>query len=262
MLTQPAAAARDIDLLYKIYLGGFNIIELKVDIGFRPSAYEFAARAKSVGMIGRMFPWWMKAYSKGHFSDGAVAPVSSGQRNNWRGKDRFIDLKFANGVAKIDRILPKPEADNREPVPVEMRTGVVDLASAIIALIRNMDNGQPCRAQMPVFDGRRRYDLIAVPDGSDNLRPSGHTPYSGETVNCRLSIEKKVGFKRTDESGWKDKKRSARVWMARALGNVPPLPVRLTINTRLGAVVAHLNSASVETAGKTIRLIRATPLDR
>ena len=257
LLSQPAGAVtRDIDLLYKIYVGGFHVIDLDVDIGLNSREYKFDAKVKSVGMIGRMFPWWMKAYSRGEISKAAVTPVSAGQHNNWRGKDRFIDLKFADGIARIDRIAPRPETDDRDRVPVEMRTGVMDLTSAIIALIRNMDAGRPCQAQMPVFDGRRRYDLIAVPDGSDRLRPSGYTPYTGKTVNCRLSIDKKAGFKKNDDSGWNDGDRSARVWMGKAFGDVPPVPVRLTINTPLGSVIAHLNAASVESGGRRIRLER------
>ena len=258
LLSQPAgAAARDVDLFYKIYVGGFHVVDLNVDIGLRQSDYEFAAKVSTVGMIGRMFPWWMKAYSNGAIDDATVTPARAGQQNNWRGKDRFIDLKFTDGVANIDRIVPEPETDDRDRVPVEMRTGVMDLTSAIIVLICNMDAGQPCQAQLPVFDGRRRYDLIAQPDGSENLRPSGYTPFAGETVNCLLSIDRKAGFKKNDDSGWNDRKRSARVWMAKAFGDVPPVPVRLTINTPLGSVIAHLNAASVETDGRKVKLKRA-----
>ena len=166
LLSQPVSAVqRDVDLMYKIYVGGFHVIDLDVDIGLNRTDYEFAAKVESVGMIGRMFPWWMKAYSRGEISDRTVTPVIAGQWNNWRGKDRFIDLKFIDGVANIHRISPKPETDDRDRVPIDMRTGVMDLTSAIILLIRNMDAGHPCQAQMPVFDGRRRYDLIAKPDG-------------------------------------------------------------------------------------------------
>ena len=255
LLSQPVSAGqRDVDLMYKIYVGGFHVIDLDVDIGLNRTDYEFAAKVESVGMIGRMFPWWMKAYSRGEISDRTVTPVIAGQWNNWRGKDRFIDLKFIDGVANIHRISPKPETDDRDRVPIDMRTGVMDLTSAIILLIRNMDAGHPCQAQMPVFDGRRRYDLIAKPDGVDRLRPSGYTPYAGETVNCRLAIAKKAGFKKNDDSGWNDGDRSARVWMAKPFGDVPPVPVRLTINTPLGSVIAHLNAAAVESNGRKIKL--------
>ena len=257
LLSQPAgAASRDVDLHYKIYVGGFHVVDLNVDIGLNARAYKFDAKVEAVGMVGRMFPWWMKAYSRGEISDAVVTPVSAGQQNSWRGKERFIDLTFVDGVARIDRIVPKPESDDRDRVPVAMRTGVTDLTGAIVALIRNMDAGRPCEAQLPVFDGRRRYDLIAVPDGNDKLRPSGYTPYAGETVNCVLSIDMKAGFKKTDDSGWNDRGRSARVWMAKAFGDVPPLPIRLTVNTPLGSVIAHLNAASVESGGRKIKLQR------
>ena len=249
LLSQPVSAGqRDVDLMYKIYVGGFHVIDLDVDIGLNRTDYEFAAKVESVGIIGRMFPWWMKAYSRGEISDATVTPVIAGQRNNWRGKDRFIDLKFIDGVANIHRISPKPETDDRDRVLIDMRTGVMDSTSAIILLIRNMDAGHPCQAQMPVFDGRRRYDLIAKPDGVDRLRPSGYTPYAGETVNCRLAIAKKAGFKKT--MIWLERRRSQRTrWMAKLFGDVPPVPVRLTINTPLGSVIAHLNAAAVELMG-------------
>ena len=249
-----SAATRGVDLFYKIYIGGFHVIDLDVDIGLAPTEYDVAARVKSVGMVGRMFPWWMKAYSRGEISDSTVRPVSAGQQNNWRGKDRFIDLKFSDGVAEIDRIVPRPETDDRDRVPLEMRKGAVDLTSAIIALIRGMEAGRPCEAQVPVFDGRRRYDLVVTPDGGEKLRRSGYTPFVGDTVNCRLSIDKKAGFKKNDDSGWNDRDRSARVWMGKAFGDVPPVPVRLTLNTPLGSLVAHLNAASLEADGRKVEL--------
>ena len=203
-----------------------------------------------------MFPWWRKAYSRGKISEAGVKPMVAGQRNSWRGKDRFIDLKFADGVAIIDRISPEPKTDDRAKVPFEMRVGVMDLASAIISIFRKMDVGQSCRAQMHVFAGRRRYDLMVAPDGNDIIKPSGYTPYIGGTVNCRLTIDKKAGFKKTDKSGWNDRERSARIWMGKPFGDVPPVPVRLTINTPLGFVIAHLNGAAVESEGRRTKLKR------
>jgi hypothetical protein len=255
LLAQPAHAAdSDVDLAYKIYVGGFHVMDLKVGIGFAAKAYDVAANAKTSGMIGRMFPWSMKAYSRGNMSAQAVQPVSAGQQNNWRGKNRYIDLKFTDGIASIERIAPKPETDDRDSVPVALRTGVVDLTSAILAIIRKMDTDQVCKAEMPVFDGRRRYDLIVKPDGQEKLRPSGYTPYVGDTVNCRLSIDKKAGFKKTDKSGWNKGERSARVWMGKAFGDVPPVPVRLTVDTPIGNLIAHLSAATYRNGVKNLRL--------
>ena len=255
LFAQPAASETwDVDLSYKIYVGGFNVADLKIDMDLATGKYDIAARVQTTGMVGRLFPWWMKAYSRGAIAGQGVMPVTAGQRNNWKGKERYIDLTFKDGVAEIDRIVPKPETDDRDRVPEAMRTGVVDLASAIVAIIRKMDSSQPCEAEVSVFDGRRRYDLVVKPDGAEKLRASGYTPFVGETVNCLLSIRKKAGFKKNDDSGWNDRDRSARVWMGKAFGNVPPVPVRLTLNTPLGSLIAHLSAATYTSGDTSIKL--------
>lgn len=254
----PAAAAeqRDVDLSYKIYVGGFHVAALQIDMDLATSKYDIAAQVKTTGLVGRMFPWWMKAYSRGKIVGAGVLPVSAGQKNTWRGRERYIDMKFADGVARIERIAPKPNNDDRDGVPAEMRTGVLDLASAIISIIRRMDSAEPCAVEVPVFDGRRRYDLVSVPDGSGKLKPSGYTPFVGETVNCIVSVRKKAGFKKNDDSGWNDKGRAARVWMGKAFADVPPVPVRLTLDTPLGDLIAHLSAAEYVSGGKTVKLGR------
>lgn len=255
--TRAAAVEKSaVDLRYKIYVGGFHIADIKLDLDLAPENYDIAAKVQTSGMVGRMFPWWMQAYSKGQIVGAGVMPVTAGQRNSWKGRERYIDMRFKDGVARIERIAPKPDSDDREAVPEAMRTGVVDLASAIVSIIRKMDNNDNCAAQVAVFDGRRRYDLIARPDGVEKLRPSGYTPYVGDTVNCELWIRKRSGFKKTDKSGWNDEGRKARVWLGKAFADVPPVPIRLTLNTPLGGLVAHLSAASHNAGGKLEKLGR------
>jgi hypothetical protein len=251
---QSATGQRAVDLSYKIYVGGFHVADISVDLDLAPENYDIAAKVKTSGMVGRMFPWWMQAYSKGQIFGAGVMPVSAGQRNSWKGRERFLDMKFTDGVARIERIAPKPETDDRDKVPEAMRTGVVDLASALVSIIRKMDGDDTCSAQVAVFDGRRRYDLIAKPDGVEKLRPNGYTPFVGDTVNCELRIRKKVGFKNNDDSGWNDGDRSARVWMGKAFADVPPVPVRLTLDTPFGDLVAHLSAASHTSDGEKVKL--------
>jgi hypothetical protein len=248
---QSATGQSAVDLSYKIYVGGFHVADISVDLDLAPENYDIAAKVKTSGMVGRMFPWWMQAYSKGQIVGVGVMPVSAGQRNSWKGRERFLDMKFTGGVA---RIVPKPETDDRDKVPEAMRTGVVDLASALVSIILKMDGDDTCSAQVAVFDGRRRYDLIAKPDGVEKLRPNGYTPFVGDTVNCELRIRKKVGFKNDDDSGWNDGDRSARVWMGKAFADVPPVPVRLTLDTRFGDLVAHLSAASHTSDGEKVKL--------
>ncbi len=249
LCTEPAGAlARDADvgLYYKVLVGGFHVGDLHFDIVLRPRKFDVEANIRSTGMIGRIFPWSMKAYSNGEFAyGGGVNPVAAGQTNNWRGKERFIDLSFENGIARVKRIQPTPEADDRDRVSEELRTGALDLTTAIMTIITRMDSKAECAAQIPVFDGRRRFDLVVEPDGADTLKPNRYSPFGGETVNCIVWMDKKAGFKNKDTSGWNDGERKGRVWMGRAFDYSPPVPVRLTFDTPFGALIAHLNRATI-----------------
>ena len=62
--------------------------------------------------------------------------------------------------------------------------------------------------------------------------------------------------KKNYDSGWNDKGRSARVWMGKAFGDVPPVPVRLTLDTPLGALIAHLSAAEYASGGQKVKLGR------
>jgi hypothetical protein len=69
-----------------------------------------------------------------------------------------------------------------------------------------------------------------------------------------LRIHKKIGFKKKDDSGWNDGDRSARVWMGKAFADVPPVPIRLTLDTPFGVLIAHLSAASHTVDEKKVRL--------
>mgnify|MGYP001357395345 CR=1 FL=1 len=258
---RPAEAERleavlENQLVYKIYVGGFHIINLDVGIQFEPSTYHVNARIKSVGTIERLFPWSMTAYSVGGFHETKIKPLTAGQENNWRGKKRYAYLKFEHGEVKIVHIRPKPRTDDREPVSKDMRRGTLDLMSAIIGLIARLHRNEPCDVMFRVFDGRRRYDLIAKSLGNKTLPVNRYTPFAGATTQCRLSINKIAGFKKTDNSDWKGLDRSARVWMGRPFVDVPPVPIRLMLETPIGGLVAHLTLATSTVGGKKRSLIK------
>ncbi|MEE2661835.1 MAG: DUF3108 domain-containing protein [Pseudomonadota bacterium] len=258
---RPAEAERPLavlenELVYKIYVGGFHIIGLDVGIKFEPSVYHVNATIKSVGTIEWLFPWSMMAYAVGGFHGTKVKPRTAGQENNWRGKKRYAHLKFEHGEVKIVRIRPKLRTDDREPVSEDMRRGTLDLMSAIIGLITRLHRNEPCDGMVRVFDGRRRYDLIAKSLGNKTLLENRYTPFVGPVVQCRLSINKIAGFKKTDSSDWKGLDRSARVWMGRPFVDAPPVPIRLRLETPIGGLVAHLTLATGTVGGKKRSLIK------
>lgn len=251
-----------LELYYKVYIGGFHALDLDVDIDLDPARYDVNAHFRTTGTVGSLLPWWMKAYSRGALVDGRVTPAEAGQKNTWRGRERYLDMTFRNGLAEISKIKPPPARDERDRVPPRMRRGVLDLASAILRAIRTIEDRGACAARIPVFDGRRRYDFVLEPEGRDTLRASRYSPFSGEALTCIASIDRKAGFKDFEdhdvyaEDGGRRHRydRRARVWMGAAFENLPPVPVRVSIDTRFGALYAHLNRATATRAGQRMRL--------
>jgi len=247
------------ELVYKIYVGGFHVIDLDVGVKFEPSTYHVKAKIKSVQTIDWLFPWAMTAYSRGGFDGTKVQPLIAGQENNWRGKKRYTHLKFEHGDVKIIRIKPKPRTGDREPVLENMRRGTLDLMTAIIDLITRLHRNESCNGEFRIFDGRRRYDLISKSLGSKTLRPNRYTPFVGAVVQCLVSINRIAGFKKTDNPDWKALDRSAMVWMGRPFDDLPPVPIRFMLETPFGGFVAHLNLATSTVGGKKRSLIKKNP---
>jgi hypothetical protein len=259
----PATApARDAGLHYKVYIGGFHVVDLDIAMDLAPGDYKVEARLKTIGMIGSMFPWTMKAHSNGRFDADKVVPAAAGQRSTWNGKPRFIEMRFDKGLPVVEEIKPLPNSDDRDPVPESVRKGALDLTSAILSLLTRMENGKPCMGKIPVFDGRRRFDLVAVADGPDRLRANRYSPYDGPAETCIVSMDPIAGFKKSDHGGWNDGDRKAHVWTASPFAGMPPVPVRITVDTPLGALIAHLNHASYRSGAQQAVLSHSSNVRR
>lgn len=256
------AKDRDAGLHYKVYIGGFHVVDLDIAMGLQPADYKVEARLKTIGMVGSMFPWTMKAHSNGRFDSDRVVPAAAGQRSTWNGKPRFIEMRFENDLPVIEEIKPLPNSDDRDPVPDAAKKGALDLTSAVLTLLTHMEKGKPCAGTIPVFDGRRRFDLVAVADGPDTLRANRYSPYEGPADTCIVRMEPIAGFKKTDHGGWNDGDRKAMVWTASPFDGMPPVPVRITVDTPLGALIAHLNHASYRSGAQQAVLSHSSSVRR
>lgn len=273
----PAAIAPElkVDLNYEVYFGGAHVAGLAVDIGLHSDVYVMKMHAKTVGFVGRLFPWWMKAYSRGRVAAYDVTPRQAGHHNQWRGKDRWIELQYSGADVVVASAQPKPAKDGRHAVPDDMRRDTIDLASAILRVSLLMEQGGTCSGNLPIFDGRRRYDMVVTHKVTESLKASRYSAFSGRADSCSVKMKRIGGFKRQeqeydDDRGeeaeyednlakarrWRNADRSASVWMGRLFTDTPPVPVRLELDTPFGALKAHLRQAEVDKDGTKRRIVR------
>jgi hypothetical protein len=123
--------------------------------------------------------------------------------------------------------------------------GTTDPLSAVLSVAGAIAVGRGCSETVPVFDGRRRYDLIFRAMGSRDLPPNAYSVFSGPAVQCQVTSRvlagnwRKSGGLASDD----EKKKPATLLLAPVVEGMPPVPVRLEGESRFGEVIMHLTSA-------------------
>jgi hypothetical protein len=241
-IATPAAATTGRGVLYyKVYFGGFAAAALEIDLQRSADDYRITTKMRTLGVIDQLFPWTLRSYSRGRLAGAEPRPTAAGQTSDWRGRVRRVDMRYADGRPIVERLAPVAERDDRTPIADEDLRGTVDLAGAILALSLDAEAGRECARLVPVFDGRRRYDLIAERVGVETIRRFGRPGLEPRALKCRLSMVRRAGYRRIGKRGGSDaKRRSTTIWLAPAGAGMPPLPMRVEIDTRWGLIIAHL----------------------
>jgi hypothetical protein len=235
----------DITLEYEAYFGGFHIASARTQIERAPDGYDVAARARARGMLDWYSGWRGTAESEGRlFEDGTVAPVQHRNEGVWDGGVRKRTLDFQDdGTVDVELIEEDDDDDDAvTEVPPDSIPGSVDPISAIMSLAELMRTGGTCDGTIPVYDGKRRYDLTVRKDGTRRFQPNDYTIFAGEAIACRVDFERIGGF-RVERSKYSRTARDRIVWVGKPFENAPPIPVRVDVGTNYGDLIIHLTAA-------------------
>ncbi len=237
-----------VGLDYKIYIGGLEALAANLTIASDPDRYDVEIKATTAGAIGRLFPWIIHIASKGNVVGDRLQPVEHIQRTNFQGKDRSTTLDYDGHGGFLDRkVVPDPGEDQRDPVPVEQTRDTLDIVSGVLAGLRNVERTGSCDGRVPVFDGRRRFDLIYSDDGHEKLDPSDVAPFGGDTLKCAVKVEPVAGFWRKNQKKFFTRKVNGEdevvpieVYIARVGAAHMDVPLRIVSTSPFGPLVLNL----------------------
>jgi hypothetical protein len=233
---------------YKIYIGGLEALSATATIGSDAAHYDIEIKAVTAGAIGRMMPWTVSIGSKGNVSGETLLPVEHAQTNNFQGKDRSVVLRYDGHGGFIDRkVLPDAQEDQRDEVPTDMTRDTLDIVSGVMAGLRAVDRTGSCTSRVPVFDGRRRFDLVYSDDGHETLEASGVAIYAGDALKCAVKVEPVAGFWRKNQKKFFSRKVNGEdqvvpieVYIARVGSAKVEVPVRIESTSPFGPLVLNL----------------------
>jgi hypothetical protein len=240
-----AEAVPQLALDYHVFAGGLHVLSYEAVVGLDPGAYKANVRARTNGWIDRLFKFSLEAEVAGVTGAAGLMPKSFRVANRWHeNPERWVEITYPEGAAPETRAEPPAAEDDRDPVPEALRLGTLDPISAVLAVVSEVAESGRCELEVPIFDGRRRYNLLTRHLGETELKPSDVAPFGGPATRCGIAFEMLGGAWKKKSRRWKDAGRpEIEVFVARVLPGVPLVPVRVHAKNNFGALRIHLIAA-------------------
>lgn len=232
--------SRNISLRYEITVSGVYALSFAADIELADQAYQMETAAETIGVIGALYLWRMNALSTGLVESDRLRPQNHRTNSFWKNKSRTVYLSYDGEGNVTTNAVPPAYLDERDEVPPEMIRNTVDPMSGVLAAVEFLDDTQSCKLTVPVYDGRRRYDLVFDEAPPAPLERPGIEQLNATDVKpCRLQMNQITGFWRSPDVKGRYPL-DGRVWMGKILEAVPPVPLKIEYEGRHGLVEIHL----------------------
>lgn len=237
-----AAASGHTELHHSVYLGGIYLGGVTTTVEEDDSRYRIEARAQSNDIFSWMFEWIAVGTSEGVKKQGGIVPVQHTHDSRWNDKKRTANIDFKpNGTVSFEATGKKKRNPKKylllDPDTVH---NSLDPLSAIMTVGNWLSQGRKCAGEVPVFDGRRRYNVRLFEKPAKFFRLSEYSAFNGMAQGCRVEVEKIGGFKR-ELSDFEKMQREVVIWVAAPLQGGPYVPVRMQVKTDLGHMELHLD---------------------
>ena len=240
------ALPTQLELEFEAYFGGLHVASARTLINISEQDYTVEGRVRARGLLDFLSSWKGYAVSEGVIDPiTGVSPTVHRNEGYFRGDKRSIDLTFnQDGTVSVVKTDTEDEEDEdpKTPIPPDSLDGTVDPFSAIVSLAVLLNEGAQCEGSIPIYDGRRRYDLNLTAGETKEFEGSRYSIFSGTAEACVVEIDRIGGF-RVERSKYSETARNRTVWVAAPLDGIAPIPVRLDIETDFGNLLAHLTAA-------------------
>jgi len=232
---------------YSAYIGGLHVADMEADIGLGPNSYQVNIAYHTTG-ITSIFVHGNQSYAvTGSWAGMSPRPNEFVSQGQWHGEQRVVRIDYQQGSPVIRELVPTVDVP-RAPVPAALQQNTIDTVSALAQLVRTVGHTGTCGGSVRTFDGRRIATVQAVTGTREMLPASSRSLFSGNALRCDFTAQQTAGFK-LDDADKEHKPLHGSAWLAALSNNGPPLPVRLSFETRgLGSVTMYLTALRYEPA--------------
>lgn len=251
-ITAPKTAMTAIDLAYEIYGGGLHVVSFGTQAILTPRTYEIASQFQTEGMADTLFNGRASSAANGLLTPDGPRLLTYEQEYDGRFGQRSIAMTLDQSGRYSIAAMPEDGILEQGFTEEAVRGRVDPLTASIFTAIN--EKTAPCDTIIPVFDGRRIFNLEFSSEGETDLSPQGVGTYEGRAITCKVTYKPVAGYTRKFMlQQARDPLKPFTVWLARFNDVMGPtgtqpliIPVRMELETPVVSAVAHLVEAQVD----------------
>lgn len=179
-----------------LYAGGISLGKVDMDAKFSGGKYHVVSNLETSGVVNVFWQSQIQATSSGVLEKKVLQPLMyQSFYTGHNAKNQEVSLTFENGEPVRLFANPSYPTTGYEVKPEEKK-GTVDPLSSIIVITSGVaaEPGNPCSIKVPVYDGRRRYNvgLTKVKNTQINM---DNGLYKGPGFECAVEYKQISGYK-------------------------------------------------------------------
>ena len=241
---------------YLIHLAGIPIGKFFFKSDFKDRDYKLTGTVKLSAALKIILKWKGRTSAMGTLTSDGPNPENFSYEVRARKKVRKVDLKFEPGTAQKFSVEPPLKTRKRVPVSADQVAEALDPLSGLILLsARRSDfpNRNICNQQLPIFDGKERYDLKLSYKKSARIELVGKkTRYNGRAYVCSVEYVAISGHKQKDEMVKQlNAEKGMEVWLVPESKSEMYIPAMIRIPTPYGVATVRPQIFQVETPGQS-----------
>ena len=232
---------------FTAFIGPFNASTAEFEYDLQPKNYAVRSTVRTNGTFNVLYPFEAKYFTGGKiendFLETSAYHYTSQSRFNKRTKEMIYNdegqpvfaISTKNGKEKKKEIEPTPETED-----------TTNLQTVLAAIAHQYNNLRFCDSRIPIFDGKKRYDVIFRDEGTEDLPKSKYSPFSGKAAKCSMYIDK-LGAEGDDLLWQLSSDRPIYFWIMEDEKAKAPFIARIKINeTPLGEMNVYTTNIEVK----------------
>jgi len=231
---------------YTISVAGITIGKSELTAQIGGADYSASATGHASGFLSILVKGEGTARVQGAVANGVLRPAQFTAAINKDNENSQITMTFdGDAVTELSAQSATPDQD-RVPLTDAHRKGIMDPLTAVMLVNGSSDtmSNDICQRTLPIFDGRRRYDLDLRFNRMDEAKTA--KGYQGPVIVCSVKFKPIAGHHQSSALvQYLAGGREMELWLAPVKGSPILAPLRLTTTNTIGNLVVDADQFEV-----------------